>query len=550
MARRPALPTVAAVIAVLTAAPLFAQEPPDLGSATFEAFHHGIRVATEVSELRIEGDALVLTCRGDWDQGGVTTQVTAEARYAGGSAQPLVYTFEAIADGRHYSNRVEFQSTTALLRSERMGARKQLDLSLPHPPILLDNMVIGVLRVIAVRVPGPTTDSRRFTAVVPHATRSMPLALQTGESATLVGPEGPVACESIHLMIGRQLTSLYLRSSDRALIAARVLSERFDAIRSGWVLPAAPSRPAYIDPAAFTSLDVAADSDCGPAAGTLCVPTGAGPFPAAVFLHGSGPQDRDESIGDTRVFRDLAEGLASQGIATFRYDKPARAPDRRPATGQDPLEREVLADAAAVLAAVRGRPTIDPRRVFLIGHSLGGLLAPEVALRDGKVAGIVLLATPGRPLREVAQEQWRTLETQATEAGDPAEAESMRALRLRLDEVAAGSVPDAEEVGGTPAATWRALFSRDIRSLLRKAARPTLVLHGERDFQVGMADFQVLSTLQQEMSLPACRARSYPALNHLFVAGVGKSSLLEYARSGQVDRQVVIDIAEWIQQIK
>src|SRR5262249_49102198 len=96
--------------------------------------------------------------------------------------------------------------------------------------------------------------------------------------------------------------------------------------------------------------------------GTLLLPKGRGPFPAVVFVHGSGPNDREEAVGGTRVSRDLADGLADRGIASLRYEKrtKARPEDYR---GAYTVDDETTDDAVAAAAFLRTQAEIDPKRI-------------------------------------------------------------------------------------------------------------------------------------------------------------------------------------------
>src|SRR6185369_7709526 len=142
-------------------------------------------------------------------------------------------------------------------------------------------------------------------------------------------------------------------------------------------------------------------------AGTLTLPQGRGPFPAVVMITGSGAQDRDETILGHKPFAVIADRLTRDGIAVLRVDDRGFAKstgDFTKATDDD-----FAVDAAANVAFLRKRPDIDPKRVGLIGHSEGGLVAPKVAAKDPKIAFIVLMAGPGVPLSEVLREQRRLL---------------------------------------------------------------------------------------------------------------------------------------------
>ena len=144
-------------------------------------------------------------------------------------------------------------------------------------------------------------------------------------------------------------------------------------------------------------ITVAADADY-PLPGLLTLPDGAGPFPAVLLVHGSGPQDRDEAVGPNRPFRDLAVGLAALGVASLRYDKRTFAHGKRltdALQGRLSVEEEVIRDALCAAALLRAEPLICPDRVYLLGHSMGGMLAPRIDAEGGACAGL----TPhsGRP---------------------------------------------------------------------------------------------------------------------------------------------------------
>ncbi len=213
--------------------------------------------------------------------------------------------------------------------------------------------------------------------------------------------------------------------------------------------------------------------------GTLTLPAGPGPFPAAVLVHGSGPNDRDSTVGSNKIFKDLAEGLASAGIAVLRYDKRTfQYGDQLPPT-RSRSTRRVLDDAVAAARALAARPEIDAGRLFVIGHSLGGLLAPEVAARAGDVAGVVLLAPPGRSPWDIIRSQMRYL-------GAPRETRA--ALERAIIENDFGG---ASGMLGMPHAYWQDLESHDGVAMAAALGKPVLGCHGDRDYQVTAEDLAI-----------------------------------------------------------
>ncbi|MBK6406224.1 MAG: autorepressor SdpR family transcription factor [Holophagales bacterium] len=170
--------------------------------------------------------------------------------------------------------------------------------------------------------------------------------------------------------------------------------------------PADWSPAPYADPARVREREVTVGSGAWALPGTLTLPAEqSGLSPALVLVHGSGPHDRDESVGGTKVFRDLAGGLAARGVVVLRYEKRTKAHGARMQDHPVTVREEVVDDALAAIALLRAQPEVDGKRVAVLGHSLGGMLAPRIAADDPVLAGLVILAGNTRPLDVLASEQ-------------------------------------------------------------------------------------------------------------------------------------------------
>lgn len=280
--------------------------------------------------------------------------------------------------------------------------------------------------------------------------------------------------------------------------------------------------------------------------GTLAMPKGRDRFPAVVLVHGSGPHDRDETIGPNRPFLDIARGLAAQGIAVLRYDKRTKARAQDFAGRAYTIDEETTADAVAAVAALRKADRIDPQRVFVLGHSQGGMLAPRIARQSGDVAGIVLLAAPARPLLDILVEQNQRLAV--LDDGRTSDAERAAIDKLKAQVAAARNDPAAKADAlplGLPASYWRSTDTVDPVAEAKQADVPMLVLQGARDIQVVDADWQRWKGGFH--GNPKVAFKLYDTLNHLGIAGEGEGSLAEYGTPGKVDAQLIADVAAWIQ---
>lgn len=308
--------------------------------------------------------------------------------------------------------------------------------------------------------------------------------------------------------------------------------------------PGGDAGPPYAKKDAFQEKEVTVGSGEWALPGTLTLPVGAGPFPAVVLVHGSGPHDRDETLGPNKPFRDLAWGLASRGVAVLRYEKRTKAHAGSLAKISRPTVREeVIDDAVAAVALLRKTALIDPKRVHVLGHSLGGTLIPRIGQADPQIAGLIVLAGTARPLEDVMVEQVSYI---ASLDGTVSETEKTQIEEFRKQ---AGQIGELKEDSagapfGVPASYWLDLRGYSAPEAAKALQQPLLVLQGERDYQVTMTDFAAWKKALADRK--DVTFKSYPKLNHLFMEGEGKSAPAEYQKAGHVAPVVIEDVASWI----
>jgi len=312
--------------------------------------------------------------------------------------------------------------------------------------------------------------------------------------------------------------------------------------RTATAPPVPWERPAYSKPDSFRERDVTFGEDPWTLPGTLTVPVSAGPHPAIVLVASFGPVDRDLTVTPNRVFKDLAEGLASRGIVVLRYEKRMRQYQAKVAAVQDLTALdETVDDAADAVALLRTLPEVDPKRVYVLGHGLGGNQAPRIAEADGKLAGLVLFAGNVTPLEDGMVEQAQYL------GSSPSDLQLLKGEAAKVKKLDAGDEDGPPVSVGpvtAPVSYWLDLQQYDPVAAAKKLTIPILILQGERDYQVTMKDFGLWkSGLAGRKNVTL---KSYPALNHLFMAGEGKSLPAEYAKPGHVAPEVIDDIARFI----
>jgi dienelactone hydrolase len=279
------------------------------------------------------------------------------------------------------------------------------------------------------------------------------------------------------------------------------------------------------------------------------MPNGQGAFPAVVLIHGSGPNDRDETVGANKPFKDLAWSLASRGIAVLRYDKRTKvhADELAWLANGITVKEETTDDALAAVDLLRRTDDIDAERIFVLGHSLGGMLAPRMAQADRDIAGLIIMAGPTRPLEDLVVEQTQYI---VSLSGDVSAQEQRQVEAIRQEVAAIKALKPSMDVSaqdqllGAPPQYWLDLQGYNPAAAASVLPQPMLILQGERDYQVTLIDFQ--GWVDALSGRSDVLLKSYPDLNHLFISGAGQSTPEEYLTPDNVAAIVIDDVANWI----
>jgi uncharacterized protein len=305
----------------------------------------------------------------------------------------------------------------------------------------------------------------------------------------------------------------------------------------------------YVDGGSFTETAVTVGAAPWTLPGTLSMPKGSGPFPAVVLVAGSGPNDRDETVGPNKPLRDLAWGLASQGIAALRYDKRTLVYGSKMAGDTSiTVKEEVIDDALAAVDVLTSTVDIDGARIYLAGHSLGGYLAPRIAAgAGGRIAGIAMLEAPTSPLEDLILAQFSYLASDAG-GGDGAAAAQLPRLREQVALVNSSSLsastPASDLPLGIPAAYWLDLRGYDPAAMAKQSGGALFLSQGGRDYQVPPSE---LAGWRAGLGAAATNViHEYPAMNHLLMDGSGPARPAEYETAGHVNSDLVADLAAWL----
>ena len=276
----------------------------------------------------------------------------------------------------------------------------------------------------------------------------------------------------------------------------------------------APAADRYAAPAGapYTAEEVTIRTPSGLAlAGTLTLPRGASrarPAPVVVTITGSGPQNRDSEImgiAGYRFFGQVADTLGRRGVGVLRLDdRGTGASDAGPASA---TSADLAGDVRAALAWLHTRPEVSG--LALLGHSEGGMIAPMVAAEDTTVRAVVLMAAPSRPGHELSAHQRRV----AIDS-DARIAAAARDSVMRVAQAHADSMVRTGEAGAWTRYWW----SFDPRPVVKRLRMPVLILHGETDLQVPVAQGDELAAMLRASGNRDVTVRRFAARNHLFLA--------------------------------
>jgi len=310
--------------------------------------------------------------------------------------------------------------------------------------------------------------------------------------------------------------------------------------------------PEYVDKSAFKEIDVTIGEGKWALPGTITLPKGNGPFHGVVLVHGSGPNDRDETIGPNKTFRDLAWGLASKGIAVLRYDKRTFKHSKQltpELISKMTVKEEVIDDALLAIKLMRQNDRVNVEKVFLLGHSLGATVAPRIGRQDPNLAGLIIMAGITRSLEDTILDQFTYIYSLSGTMTDQQKAE-LETLKNKVNKLKdpelSDNIPPKDLPFGVPIAYWRDLQENKPLDVVKKISMPILILQGERDYQVlATKDFKE-GWKKNLSSRKNVKFKLFPKLNHLFISGENKSTPQEYSTEGHVDEDVINTIAEWI----
>ncbi|MCL2113486.1 MAG: alpha/beta fold hydrolase [Streptococcaceae bacterium] len=280
-----------------------------------------------------------------------------------------------------------------------------------------------------------------------------------------------------------------------------------------------------------------------------------GKVPAAVLVHGSGPNDMNEQVKKTALFKDLVEALAVRGVAGLRYDKRTFVYGKEMVNDKAlSVREETIDDAIAAANLLQADARIDADKIFIIGHSMGAMLAPRIDAEGGNFAGLILLAGSPRKLEEISLSQNEEALAELDETTRKQYEPQVAALKASYQKMYELTDEEAQEIEIMP--HLKAYYLKEwgehpAEHYLSNLTKPILILQGDKDFHVSVdKDFAAYKTLM--IGKPNAMFRLYPNLSHVFMPSQGKTikdGLAEYDADIHLAPEVADDIVKFIKEI-
>ena len=288
-----------------------------------------------------------------------------------------------------------------------------------------------------------------------------------------------------------------------------------------------------------------------PLNGKIIFPDGiSGPVPAVVMVHGSGSSNMDEKVMKLTPFRDLAEGLAKKGIASIRYDKRSFVHPRKMLRQCITVKEETIDDALLAINMLKSDPRIDRERIFILGHSMGAMLAPRIDSEGGDVKGLIMMAGTPYRLEDIFVRQLN----QSLESRSIMKLIALiedRIFTKKFDNLYSMSDEEAKKkkfAGGTTLYYFKEMGKKTAADYLLENEKPVLIMQGGKDFQV-LANDDYLKFKELLSDRRNTFFKLYPELNHIFVDAIYddiSKVTKEYNTERHIGEEVTGDIADFI----
>jgi fermentation-respiration switch protein FrsA (DUF1100 family) len=442
-------------------------------------------------------------------------------------------------------------------------AQQSVDIPDARNTAILDNNLVSHYLVLLMAYQGGAIE-HDFTAAIPQVLLSLPAHINGPTATQFMSEENSYDGDLYTIRLGDIRIDLVVyqgRLVGVFIEAQAVRAYNPDLFPNGIFLDIEEQEAPIVE---GIEQEVTFENDGITLSGTLTLPEGVTePVPGVLFIHGSGPVDRDGSAAGLKIdlFRELALALAKAGIGSLRYDK--RGVGASAGLFSEASMEDLLSDARAALSALQAVEVIDARRCFLVGHSEGGILAPIIASEDN-LEGIVLLAGAAHSLDFIIRGQVERLnqamgkseeEVQAALAQEDQYLDFVRASEgewsdYTFDQLK-GAMPwltqeTLPQITALSLSWLREHFLHDPIETIQQVSCPVLILQGEKDSQVPADEANLLAAALVAAGNADVTLDLFPDLNHLMRHHPEEPNLVYRHLDEPVDPRVIDAVTGWI----
>jgi pimeloyl-ACP methyl ester carboxylesterase len=542
--------TLVALALPLTAA---AQPPPVLpalqeaGATSFTIFLRGAPIGTEQIAVNRLADGWTIVSSGRL---GAPIDLIArrlQVRYTP-EWRPIEFTLDGTVRGQTQTIRTVVEGTTAKSDVVVAGqATQKTDTVDPNALLVLPTGFFGPYEALAARLKTAAAGSEIPVYLVPAASISVRVGESSGEqirtAARLVGAR---RTHITLLLPGAQIDADLWTDDAGRMIRFSVPAQSLEVVRED--IAAVSSRSVIISRPNDEQVKI--PSNGFSLAGTLSRPTLASGtrLPAVVLVGGSGPTDRDSLVFGIPVLGQIAGALADAGFIVVRYDK--RGIGQSGGRAESASLADYAEDVRATVKVLADRKDVDPKRITVIGHSEGGLVALMAAAKDKRIAAVGLIATPGTTGSDIVLAQQQRLLSRMKLSPEEKQAK-VDAQKKIHEAVMTGKglellPPDVRRTVDT--AEFQSLLMSDPAKLVRNVRQPLLIVQGELDTQVEPQNADTLEALaRKRKNAPTVEVVKVPGINHLLVpATTGEADEYGTLKDKQVSQVVTQAIVTWL----
>ena len=518
---------------------------PKEGSAEFLVFVGGRQAGREQVNVARTGGNWVITSSGSLTAPSEFIINRFEAKYAA-DWQPLELHIEATASGTPMKLSTSFGLTTAVNEITQGDTTNSKTDQISARSIILPNNFFGAYEAVAARLASAAVGTEFAAYIAPHAEVKASVKAVANDSIT--SPTGAIQVRRFDLTFqnpGGPLAAVVTIDASNRIARIEIPSAGLSVVRAD--LAAVSSRQQTTrNP---TDADAMIPGTGFNIAATVTTPTavaGRLRHPAIVLIAGSGPVERDANVAGVPIFAQLAGALAQQGYLVVRYDK--RGVGQSGGRTESATINDYADDALSVVKWLERRKDVDKKRISLVGHSEGGVIAMLAAAREDDIASIVLIAAPGTTGAELILEQQRHLLRDVSEEERKEKIDIQQRIQTAVLTGIGweGIPPELRRRADTP--WFRSLLQFDPAKTMPRVKQPVLIVQGELDTQVQPHHADKLAELARaRKKAPPVEVLRLPGVNHLLVrATTGEVSEYGALKERTIVPDVAQKIAEWL----